>query len=128
VISKSSTKIEYAISNEVQSRQTGIDFCGSQEFLLFVDQYDCQIVHEAELRPTNLPDAVRACQDTTLQIIRMDQVTWVGEDVSEDLANAWLDVHNPIPSLECTLPKFVLESDAWLHYLGDFLAVYGKAD
>lgn len=85
-------------------------------------------MHEAELRPTDLSDAVKACQDTTLQIIRMDQVTWEGEDVSEDLAHAWLNFYNPIPSLEYTLPKFVLESDAWQQYLGDFHAVYGKTN
>ena len=95
-------------------------FCNSQEFLLFVDQYDCQFVHEAELSPSSKQDAVAACQDTTLQIVRMDQTNWIGEDVTEDVANAWLDYYAPKPTQERTLPAFVLESHAWLQYLKDF--------
>ncbi|MEP2978964.1 MAG: hypothetical protein ABJO86_05735 [Lentilitoribacter sp.] len=96
--------------------------------MLFVDQYDCQFVHEAELRPVELNDAVKDCQDTTIQIIRMDQGNWCGEDVTEDIANAWLDTHEPEPTHEDTLPTFVLESEAWQLYREDFKARYDDAN
>lgn len=101
-------------------------FCGSEEFLLFVDQYDCQFVHEADLHPMSLLEAVNSCQDTTLQIIRMDQSIWVGEDVSEDIAHAWLDMYTPEPFKAHTLPYFVSESEAWQQYLSDFHSTFGR--
>lgn len=103
-------------------------FCHSQEFLLFVDRYDCLFVHEAELRPIKLNDAVKNCQDTTAQIIRMDQENWCGEDVTEDIAHAWLDMYEPEPTHEDTLPAFVLESEAWQLYSEDFKARYSGTD
>ena len=102
------------------------DFCNSTEFLLFVDQADCQYVHEADLLPTSLCDAINACEDTTIQIIRMDHSNWCGEDVTEDIASAWLDVHAPELTTEHTLPEFVADSDAWQQYRENFELIYGR--
>jgi hypothetical protein len=128
VTKKRPTSKEPNISAVHQHRTDKDIFCHSQEFLLFVDRYDCLFVHEAELRPIRLNDAVRDCQDTTAQIIRMDQENWCGEDVTEDIAHAWLDTYEPEPTHEDTLPAFVLESEAWQLYSEDFKARYDGAD
>lgn len=103
-------------------------FCGADEFLLFVDQYDCQFTHEAELRPMSLDDAVSECEDTTLQIIRMDQSNWRGEDVTEEVADEWLTIHEPEPDAESTLPDFIADSDAWQDYLDDYDTLFSAPD
>jgi hypothetical protein len=100
-------------------------FCGADEFLLFVDQFDCQFTHEAELRPMSLDEAVCECEDTTISIIRMDQSNWRGEDVSDDVATEWLNIHEPDAEAESTLPDFVRNSEAWLDYLDDYDAQNG---
>lgn len=87
---------------------------------MYVDEADCHFVQEAELLPTQFDAAVTNCEDTTTQIIRMDHKTWRGEDVTEDIANAWLNTHEPLASDEATLPAFVAESDAWQLYCDDF--------
>lgn len=92
----------------------------SDEFLMYVDLADCHFLQEAELLPTQLDDAVKNCEDTTTQIIRMDHKTWCGEDVTEDIANAWLNTHEPLPNAENILPAFVAESGAWQLYCDDF--------
>ena len=107
--------------------KNGDIFCHSQEFLLFIDQHDCLFIHEAELRPIKLNDAVKDCHDTTVQIIRMDQENWRGDDITEDIAHAWLDAYEPEPTREDTLPTFVLESEAWQLYSEDFNARYRRA-
>lgn len=89
---------------------------------MYVDQANCLFVQEAELLPTQLDDAVKNCEDTTTQIIRMDYKTWCGEDVTEDIANAWLNTYEPLLHDENTLPAFVAESDAWQLYCVDFKA------
>ena len=89
---------------------------------MYVDQANCLFVQEAELLPTQLDDAVKNCEDTTTQIIRMDYKTWRGEDVTEDIANAWLNTYEPLLHDENTLPAFVAESDAWQLYCDDFKA------
>lgn len=94
-------------------------FCGGDEFLLFVDQFDCQFTHEAELRPISLDQAVSECEDTTIRIIRMDQSNWRGEDVTDEVAAEWLNVHEPDTEAETTLPDFVRDSEAWLDYLDE---------
>lgn len=94
-------------------------FCGVDEFLLFIDQFDCQFAHEAELRPISLDEAVSECEDTTIRIIRMDQSNWRGEDVTEEVAVEWLNVHEPDENGESTLPDFARNSEAWLDYLDD---------
>lgn len=94
-------------------------FCGRDEFLLFVDQFDCQFTHEAELRPMSLDEAVSECEDTTIRIIRMDQSNWRGENVTDEVAAEWLNTHEPKVEAESTLPDFVRDSEAWLDYLDE---------
>lgn len=94
-------------------------FCGRDEFLLFIDQFDCQFVHEAELRASSLDEAVSECEDTTIGIIRMDLSNWRGEDVSEDVAARWLSLYEPDITAQSTLPDFVRHSEAWHEYLED---------
>lgn len=95
-------------------------FCGGDEFLLFVDQFDCQFTHEAELRPLSLEGAVSECQDTTVRVIRMDQSNWHGEDVTDDVATEWLTTHAPDVEAQSYLPDFVRDSEAWLDYLDQY--------
>ena len=94
--------------------------CGGDEFLLFVDQFDYRFTHEAELRPMDMDEAVAECEDTTLQIIRMDHSNWRGEDITEEVAVKWLDIHEPEPEAESALPDFVRTSEAWLDYLDEY--------
>lgn len=116
---------EYEQASSTHRTSDNDAFCNSMEFLLFVDQADCQYVHEADLLPTSLCDAINACEDTTIQIIRMDHSNWCGEDVTEDIASAWLDVHAPEITTEHTLPEFVADSDAWQQYRENFELIYG---
>ena len=87
-------------------------FCTSDEFILFVDQYDCKFTQEAELRPMSLEDVVSQVEDTTLLIIRMDHQNWKGEDVTEEIADKWLSIHEPDPDDEDALPDFVISSES----------------
>tara|TARA_R110002126_G_scaffold59569_3_gene156011 strand:+ start:374 stop:865 length:492 start_codon:yes stop_codon:yes gene_type:complete len=92
-------------------------FCNTDEFVLFIDQYDCQFIQEADLKPMSLAQAVAQCQDTTVKIIRMDQSNWRGEDVSEEIAQQWLHIHEPEPDTTDKLPDFVQSTDAWQAYV-----------
>lgn len=125
MISKIPSKPNSRYIDPYAQRQNERKFCQRQEFLLFVDQYDCQYVHEADLRPCGLSDAVQDCEDSTIQIIRMDQSNWCGVDVTEDVAAAWLNFHKPGLEIECSLPEFVADSEAWRQYCDDFQATYG---
>lgn len=68
----------------------------------------------------DMDEAVNECEDTTLRIIRMDHSNWRGEDITEEIADEWLNIHEPEPDSESTLPDFVRNSEAWLDYLDEY--------
>lgn len=63
------------------------------------------------------------------RLIRFDLDALHGEDVTEAVANAWLDSFNQDPADEHKLPAFVRSSDAWDRWCADFTAApapYGQ--
>lgn len=102
------------------------DFCNQSEFIFFVDHLDNDYVQEADVLPMSLELTLTQIEPTTLKIIRMDKETWKGEDVTEEVANAWLDQNQPTPEDEL-LPDFVADSDAWETYKASFEDAYGAS-
>lgn len=60
-----------------------------------------------------------------IRFIRMDMETLKGEDVTEDVANAWISENEPDPDDCGTLPDFVRFSPAWERYAEDWQAENG---
>lgn len=64
------------------------------------------------------------------RLIRFDLDALHGEDITETVANAWLDRFDQTPEAADTLPAFVRTSDAWDRWCADFdaePAAYGRA-
>ena len=56
------------------------------------------------------------------RLIRFDLDALHGEDVTETVADAWLDGYDLTPEEEHRLPAFVRTSDAWDRWCADFAA------
>ncbi|MCK3779702.1 hypothetical protein MZK49_23685 [Ensifer sesbaniae] len=56
------------------------------------------------------------------RLIRFDLDALHGEDVTETVADAWLDGYDQTPEEEHKLPAFVRTSDAWDRWCADFAA------
>ncbi|MGO4659285.1 hypothetical protein AB4Z34_31560 [Ensifer sp. 2YAB10] len=54
------------------------------------------------------------------KLIRFDLDALHGEDVTETVADAWLDGYDQSPEEEHKLPAFVRTSDAWERWCADF--------
>ncbi|WP_429807177.1 hypothetical protein [Ensifer sp. B1-9] len=57
-----------------------------------------------------------------VRLIRFDLDALHGEDVTETVADAWLDGYDLTPEEEHKLPAFVRTSDAWDRWCADFAA------
>lgn len=86
--------------------------CQSTECLLFIDQYDGFYIRETALRALTLEDAARSVDDNTAQIMRLDFETWQAEDVSEQIAAAWLEMHRTDIKQKARLPQLIVKSYA----------------
>ena len=56
------------------------------------------------------------------RLVRFDLDALHGEDVTETVADAWLDGYDQTPEEEHKLPAFVRTSDAWDRWCADFAA------
>lgn len=59
------------------------------------------------------------------KLIRFDLDALHGEDISETVADAWLDDFDRTPDDEHLLPAFVRTSQAWERWCADFEAPHG---
>lgn len=57
-----------------------------------------------------------------VRLIRFDLDALHGEDVTETVADAWLEGYDLTPEEEHKLPAFVRTSDAWERWCADFAA------
>ena len=64
-------------------------------------------------------DVLNRCDEDTTRIVRYDLDTLTGEDVTEEIAAAYIDLHQPCSWEEDTLPIFVKESGAWENECSD---------
>lgn len=63
-------------------------------------------------------DALHKMGDAAVRAIRFDRETLTGEDVTEDLASAYIAAHGNIEP-ECIVPPFVENSEAWERFCDD---------
>ncbi|WP_312362571.1 hypothetical protein [Ensifer sp.] len=63
--------------------------------------------------------------EQAVRLIRFDLDALSGEDISETVADAWLDGFDRTPDEEHLVPIFVRTSEAWERWRADFEAVPG---
>lgn len=103
-------------------------FLNSCEVLLVIDRFNGrEYASETKLFGDTMAKASEAYQgvDAT-RFIRMDMETLIGEDVTEDVANAWISEYSPDPDDCAILPDFVRFSEAWATYKDDWQAERGN--
>lgn len=96
-------------------------FCNNDEFILTVAKFGNETrLLETVMQPVTIDEILEDCEDHYQGFMRMDRTTFKGEDVTEDVAKAWLAA-NPtdIDDIRRT-PDFVVDSSAWDDYCEDW--------
>lgn len=103
-------------------------FINSREALLVIDTHkgreyaaETKLFGDTMAKPSEAYQGVDATR-----FIRFDLDTLTGEDVTEEVANAWIEVNAPDPDDCGTLPDFVRFSPAWESYVEDWNAERGS--
>lgn len=102
-------------------------FINSTETLLVIDIHNGrQYASETKLFGDTMAKASEAYQGVdAVRFLRFDLETLTGEDVTEDVAEAWVSTNDPDPDDCGTLPDFVRFSAAWERYVKDWNAERG---
>lgn len=87
-------------------------FCNYGEFLMFVNSDQGRYIHETDMSQMSAKEAALEADDTIDAIIRMDRCTWKGEDVTEEVAMAWLTSDMVDPADPSKFPLYVRNSEA----------------
>ena len=88
-------------------------FCNHGEFLLFINASHGGYVHESDMQQTHTArEAACEADENVKQIIRFDRFNLNTEDVTEEVAKAWLDAEQMNPSESHKFPLYVRNSEA----------------
>lgn len=109
-------------------------FCNHGEFLLFINASHGGYVHESDMQQTHTArEAAREADENVKQIIRFDRFNMDAEDVTEEVAMAWLKAEIMDPSESHKFPLYVRNSEAldtyteeWTQDRKDFLQMQAQ--
>ena len=101
-------------------------FCNHGEFLLFINASHGGYVHESDMQQMTEKEAAHEAGDHIKQIIRTDKCNWTCEDVTEEVAMAWLTSDMVDPADPRKFPLYVRQSAALDIYTAEY--AQSKAD
>lgn len=87
--------------------------CQTYETIIFIDQCDGLFPRETILKSYDTSEALALVETMTVKALRLNIIDFSSEDISEDLAQMWLDTHSIAPLHGTDIPLLVRQSIAW---------------